>query len=168
MEGTTRMIDPNTGKSKHRPHFLGQTNFYNLNAACRTVDDALRFGWGTYLVGWLFGPRTTATLTCEQLYRMTNSPPCSLIIGPTCPARIGISPVQQYPSGYRLELGCPWIFRFKKRARRTRIFQQKNIDATRWDMFYEHAIADRVRPLQGRQAGKQGPRLERCGGGRGI
>src|SRR5262245_5873846 len=37
--------------NKRRPHYLGQTNFYNLNAACRTVLSAFAFGYGVFLVG---------------------------------------------------------------------------------------------------------------------
>lgn len=34
-----------------RPHYLGQTNFYNLNSACRTILSAFPFGYGVFLVG---------------------------------------------------------------------------------------------------------------------
>jgi hypothetical protein len=40
-----------TSASKRRPHWLGQTNFYNLNSACRTVCSAFAFGYGIFLVG---------------------------------------------------------------------------------------------------------------------
>ena len=36
---------------KHYPHYLGVTNFYNLDMACRTVAEAFKFGYGLYLVG---------------------------------------------------------------------------------------------------------------------
>lgn len=45
----TEATDTDIGK--YRPHFLGQTNFYNLNAACRTVLSAFAFGYGVFLVG---------------------------------------------------------------------------------------------------------------------
>ncbi len=45
------MTQPPDTSIKHRPHYLGQTNFYNLNAACRTVLSAFSFGYGVFLVG---------------------------------------------------------------------------------------------------------------------
>jgi hypothetical protein len=40
-----------TEKVKFRAHYLGQNDFYNLNAACKTVLSAFHFSWGVFLVG---------------------------------------------------------------------------------------------------------------------
>lgn len=45
------MTKPDTDIRHRRPHYLGQTNFYNLNSACRTVMSAFAFGYGVFLVG---------------------------------------------------------------------------------------------------------------------
>ena len=45
------MTKPDTDIRQRRPHYLGQTNFYNLNSACRTVLSAFAFGYGVFLVG---------------------------------------------------------------------------------------------------------------------
>jgi len=44
-------VPDKTISEQRRPHYLGQTNFYNLNAACRTVLSAFPFGYGVFLVG---------------------------------------------------------------------------------------------------------------------